>query len=65
MTIRAAADCPTTGEGSLPAGARERRFVAVVAHSGDRLFVKLSGAQFATAPGNMGGTGRDAFHGVR
>ena len=65
MTIRAAAECPTSGNGALPASARERRYQAVVTQSGDNLFVKLSGAQFAIAPGNMGGTGGDAFHGVR
>jgi hypothetical protein len=65
MTIRAAAECPTSGDGALPASARERRYLAAVTQSGDNLFVKLSGAQFATAPANMGGTGGDAFHGVR
>lgn len=65
LTIGAAADCPSTGEGALPEIARERRYIATISDRNGSLFVKLSGAQFALAPPGFGGTGGDAFHGIR
>jgi len=62
LTIRAARDCPPAGtDGALPDVARQRRYTAMLATAVDnRVFARLTGAQFATIPaayGNMGGDG--------
>jgi hypothetical protein len=67
IVLRAASDCaPAGAEGALPEAARHRRYTATLTTARDgRVFVRLTGAHFATFPLEGGGTGGNAFIGNR
>jgi hypothetical protein len=67
LLLRAAGDCaPLGAAGALPEAARQRRYAATLTTAkDDRVFVRLTGADFATFPLDGGGTGGNSFVGQR
>jgi hypothetical protein len=67
LVLEAADDCAPPGvPGALPDAARQRRYTATLTTTkDDRVFVRLTGADFATYPLDGGGTGGNGFVGQR